>query len=381
MRIGVVCYPTFGGSGVVAVELGKALSDKGHDIHVITYSQPVRLDFFSANLSYHEVTIPKYPLFQYVPYETALTSKMVDVALHEKLDLLHVHYAIPHASAAYMAQQILKSKGVNLPFITTLHGTDITLVGKNQSYEPVVTFAINNSDGVTTVSESLRKDTYANFDIKNEIEVIPNFIDLKRFSRKPKEHFKKAIAPNNERIVVHTSNFRKVKRVADVVKIFDKVRKEVNAKLLLIGDGPERVHIEELCRDLKSCDDIRFLGKQEAIEEILSVCDLFIMPSETESFGLAALEAMACQVPVISTNAGGIPELNKQGFSGYLSDVGDINDMAEKAISILKEDHTLDLFKANALVQARKFDVDQISPLYEKYYEKILQRNTQILSA
>ncbi|MBT8195148.1 MAG: N-acetyl-alpha-D-glucosaminyl L-malate synthase BshA [Bacteroidia bacterium] len=381
MRIGVVCYPTFGGSGVVAVELGKALSDKGHDIHVITYSQPVRLDFFSANLAYHEVTIPKYPLFQYVPYETALTSKVVDVAIHEKLDLLHVHYAIPHASAAFMAQQILRSKGVNMPFVTTLHGTDITLVGKDPSYEPVVTFAINNSDGVTTVSESLKRDTYSNFDIKNEIEVIPNFIDLKRFSRKPKEHFKKAIAPNNERIVVHTSNFRKVKRVQDVVKVFDKVSKEINAKLLLIGDGPERVKIEELCRELGSCDDIRFLGKQEAIEEILSVCDLFIMPSETESFGLAALEAMACQVPVISSNSGGIPELNQEGFSGYLSKVGDVNDMAQKAISILKDDSTLNMFKENALVQARKFDVNQIMPLYEQYYQKVLAGNSVKVSS
>ena len=269
MRIGIVCYPTFGGSGVVATELGKALAERGHRIHFITYSQPVRLDFFSENISYHEVTIAKYPLFDYIPYETALASKLVDVARFEGLDVLHVHYAIPHASVAYMAKQILAAHGIVLPIVTTLHGTDITLVGKDSSYEPVVTFAINQSDGVTAVSESLKKDTYANFKIEKEIAVIPNFIDLERFSKKAKDHFRKAVAPNGERLVVHTSNFRKVKRVQDVVHVFSKIRKEIPSKLLLIGDGPERHNIEQLCRELDLCDDVRFLGKQDMIEEIL----------------------------------------------------------------------------------------------------------------
>ncbi len=373
MRIGIVCYPTFGGSGVVATELGKALAEKGHRIHFITYSQPVRLDYFSENISYHEVAIAKYPLFDYIPYETALTSKLVDVARFEGLDILHVHYAIPHASVAYLAKQILAVQGIVLPVVTTLHGTDITLVGKDSSYEPVVTFAINHSDGVTAVSESLKRDTYNNFKITNEIEVIPNFIDLKRFSKKAKDHFRKAIAPNGERLVVHTSNFRKVKRVQDVVHVFDKLRKEVPSKLLLIGDGPERHNIEQLCRELNLCDDIRFLGKQEMIEEILSICDLFIMPSETESFGLAALEAMACQVPVISSNAGGIPELNIQGVTGFMSNVGDIEDMAKNAAIILKDDESLWKFKAQALSRAKEFDIDVIMPQYENFYARVIE--------
>jgi N-acetyl-alpha-D-glucosaminyl L-malate synthase BshA len=375
MRIGIVCYPTFGGSGVVATELGKSLADKGHRIHFITYSQPVRLDFFSENISYHEVSIAKYPLFDYVPYETALTSKLVDVARFEGLDVLHVHYAIPHASVAYMAKQILASQGIHLPVVTTLHGTDITLVGKDSSYEPVVTFAINQSDGVTAVSESLKQDTYRNFKITNEIEVIPNFIDLRRFSKKAKDHFRKAIAPNGERLVVHTSNFRKVKRVQDVVQVFHKLRDKIPAKLLLIGDGPERHNIEELCRDLGHCDDIRFLGKQEMIEEILSIADLFIMPSETESFGLAALEAMACQVPVISSDAGGIPELNLHGITGYMSPVGDVEGMAQYAVEILGNDDVLKKFKANALEQARRFDIEAILPCYEAYYQRVIEKS------
>ncbi len=375
MRIGIVCYPTFGGSGVVATELGKSLADKGHRIHFITYSQPVRLDFFSENISYHEVSIAKYPLFDYVPYETALTSKLVDVARFEGLDVLHVHYAIPHASVAYMAKQILASQGIHLPVVTTLHGTDITLVGKDSSYEPVVTFAINQSDGVTAVSESLKQDTYRNFKITSEIEVIPNFIDLRRFSKKAKDHFRKAIAPNGERLVVHTSNFRKVKRVQDVVHVFHKLRDKIPAKLLLIGDGPERHNIEELCRDLGHCDDIRFLGKQEMIEEILSIADLFIMPSETESFGLAALEAMACQVPVISSDAGGIPELNLHGITGFMSPVGDVEGMAQYAVEILGNDDVLKKFKANALEQARRFDIEAILPCYEAYYQRVIEKS------
>lgn len=372
MKIGIVCYPTFGGSGVVATELGKALADKGHHIHFITYSQPVRLEHFHENISYHEVSISKYPLFDYPPYESALTSKMVDVVRHEKLDVLHVHYAIPHASVAYLAKQILATFGIQIPVVTTLHGTDITLVGRDASFEPVVTFAINHSDGITAVSDSLRKDTFHNFRITKEIEVIPNFIDLKRFSKQPKDHFKKAIAPNGERLIVHTSNFRKVKRVEDVLKVFELIRKVIPAKLLLIGDGPERNNLEKLGRCLTHPEDVRFLGKQEAVEEILSVCDLFIMPSETESFGLAALEAMACQVPVISSNAGGMPELNINGVTGFMSAVGDVEDMAKNALAILNSDETLQRFKASAMSRARQFDIKEIMPLYEQYYLKVM---------
>jgi N-acetyl-alpha-D-glucosaminyl L-malate synthase BshA len=372
MRIGIVCYPTFGGSGVVATELGKALADKGHEIHFITYSQPVRLDFFSQNISYHEVSVSNYPLFEYAPYESALTSKLVDVVRYEKLDILHVHYAIPHASVAWLAKQILASHGIQIPIVTTLHGTDITLVGKDMSFEPVVTFAINHSDGVTAVSESLRQDTYSNFKIDKEIEVIYNFIDLKRFSKKAKDHFRKAIAPFGEKLVVHTSNFRKVKRVEDVVHVFHQVQQTVPSKLLLIGDGPERPAIEKLCRDLGCCDNVRFLGKQEMIEEILSVCDLFIMPSESESFGLAALEAMACQVPVISSNAGGMPELNIHGVTGFLSNVGDVDDMAKHATALLTNPEMLSQFRKNALEQASQFDIHKIMPQYERFYMKVI---------
>jgi N-acetyl-alpha-D-glucosaminyl L-malate synthase BshA len=382
MKIGIVCYPTFGGSGVVATELGKALADKGHYIHFITYNQPVRLEHFHSNISYHEVSIADYPLFEYVPYETALTSKIVDVVKFESLDILHVHYAIPHASAAYMAKLILQQQGINIPIVTTLHGTDITLVGKNPNYLPVVTFAMNMSDGLTAVSNSLRMDTYANFDVNKEIEVIHNFIDLKRFSKKHKEHFKRAIVPNNEKLIVHTSNFRKVKRVQDVILIYDKIRKAIPSKLLLIGDGPERTNAEQLCRDLNVCNEVRFLGKQEAIEEILSVSDLFIMPSETESFGLAALEAMACQVPVISTNSGGMPELNVHGYTGFLSNVGDVDDMAKNAIELLSDENKLAAFKLNALAHARLFDIHTILPFYENYYHKIIDlSNAKIVSS
>jgi N-acetyl-alpha-D-glucosaminyl L-malate synthase BshA len=373
MNIGIVCYPTFGGSGVVATELGKALAKNGHNVHFITYSQPTRLDFFNENLFYHEVDIRTYPLFQYPPYELALASKMVDVAQHEKLDLLHVHYAIPHASAAYMAKQILKEKNINIPVVTTLHGTDITLVGKDPSYEPVVTFSINKSDGVTAVSEDLKKDTLEHFDIYQHIEVIPNFIDLNRFKRQKKDHFKTAICPNGEKLLVHTSNFRKVKRVEDVIHVFNNVRKIIPAKLLLVGDGPERIKMEKLCRELGTCEDIRFLGKMEAVEEVLSVSDLFLMPSEKESFGLAALEAMSCEVPVLSSNAGGIPELNIDGVTGFTCNVGDVKDMTEKALHILA-DENLDKFKSAALERAKKFDITNILPLYENFYNKILNK-------
>jgi L-malate glycosyltransferase len=374
MNIGIVCYPTFGGSGVVATELGKALAKEGHKIHFITYSQPTRLDFLNENLFYHEVDFRSYPLFEFPPYELALASKMVSVVKNEKLDLLHVHYAIPHASAAYMAKQILKTHGITIPFVTTLHGTDITLVGKDASYEPVVTFSINQSDGVTAVSEHLRKETYASFQITNGIEVIPNFIDLEKFKKQKKEHFKKAICPNGEALVVHTSNFRRVKRVQDVVTVFANLHNEIPSKLLMIGDGPDRSKCEAMCRDLEIGHDVRFLGKLEAVEEVLSVADLFMMPSEKESFGLAALEAMACEVPVISSDAGGLPELNVQGVTGFMSKVGDVEDMTKRALFVLDKNN-LPKFKLNALKRAQEFDISKILPLYENYYVKILEKS------
>lgn len=373
MNIGIVCYPTFGGSGVVATELGKALAQEGHKVHFITYSQPTRLDFLNENLFYHEVDFHSYPLFEYPPYELALASKMVSVVRNEKLDLLHVHYAIPHASAAYMAKQILKTHGIIIPVVTTLHGTDITLVGKDASYEPVVTFSINQSDGVTAVSHDLKRETFHSFKITNDIEVIPNFIDLEKFKKQKKDHFKKAICPNDEVLIVHTSNFRKVKRVNDVIRIFANIHDEIPAKLLMIGDGPERTKAETLCRELGIGDAVRFLGKLEAVEEVLSVADLFLMPSEKESFGLAALEAMACEVPVISSNTGGLPELNLQGITGFLSPVGDIEDMTQKALLVLDKAN-LPIFKANALKRAKEFDISQILPLYENYYHRIMEK-------
>lgn len=372
MKIGIVCYPTFGGSGVVATELGMALARKGHEVHFITYNEPVRLDTFSENIFYHEVSVSDYPLFEYPPYELVLSSKLVNVVKYEKLDLLHVHYAIPHASAAYMAKQILASQGINIPFITTLHGTDITLVGKDASFEPVITFAINQSDAVTAVSESLKLDTYKHFATTRDIKVIPNFIRLEDYDPAKNECSKKIFAPNGERILIHVSNFRKVKRVEDVLRVFDKVRKQIPAKLVLVGDGPERNNIEKLCRELDTCQDIRSLGKLQNPEKVLCVADLFLLPSETESFGLAALEAMACKVPVISSNTGGIPEVNIHGYSGYMSNVGDVDDMAKNAISILKDDATLATFKANAYAQASKFEMEKILPMYEELYEEVI---------
>jgi len=372
MKIGIVCYPTFGGSGVVATELGKALAANGHQVHFITYSQPARLDFFSENLYYHEVSVSNYPLFDHSPYEAVLASKLVDVVRYEKLDILHVHYAIPHASAAFMAKQILATYGIHIPVVTTLHGTDITLIGKDVTFRPVVTFSINQSDGVTAVSEDLKRATYELFDIQKEIRVIPNFIDLNRFSMKKKDHFKKAIAPLDEVILVHTSNFRKVKRATDVIKIFKKVQEKVPSKLLMVGDGPDRVNCEQLSRELELCDNVRFLGKQDAVEEILSVADLFVMPSQSESFGLAALEAMACRVPVISSNTGGLPELNVQGITGFLSDVGDVEEMAANAIYILEDRERLEIFKENALNHAKTFELSNILPIYEQFYREVL---------
>jgi len=371
MKIGIICYPTYGGSGVVATELGKALAKKGHKVHFITYNEPVRLDGFHENIFYHEVSSLDYPLFQYQPYESALTSKIVDVVKFEKLDLLHVHYAIPHASAALMAKYILAEQGIAIPFITTLHGTDITLVGRDAGYLPVVAFSINHSDGITSVSESLKRDTLLYFDTKKHIEVIPNFIDFSRFKKTNKEHFKKAIAPNGEKILMHVSNFRKVKRVEDVVKMFDIVYKKINAKLILVGDGPERMAVEMLCRNLGNCEHVRFVGKQEAIEDLLAIADIFVLPSESESFGLAALEAMACEVPVISSNAGGISEVNIQGETGFLSQVGDYEDMAKNAIYLLEDEDRLNTFKVKALAQAKRFDLENILPMYERYYDQV----------
>lgn len=372
MKIGIICYPTYGGSGVVATELGKALASVGHEVHFITYTQPPRLDFFSENIFYHEVSVASYPLFEYLPYESALASKMVDVTINEQLDLLHVHYAIPHASAAYLAKQILKYKGIHVPVITTLHGTDITLVGRDPSFEPVVTFSINESDGVTAVSESLRNDTYSSFEILSNIEVIPNFIDLNRFQKQPKEHFKLAICPNGEKLLMHTSNFRKVKRIQDIIQVFAKVQKQVPAKLLLVGDGPERSGMEALCRELGVSTDVRFLGKLDTIEEALSLADLFFLTSEKESFGLAALEAMACEVPVISSNAGGISEVNIHGVTGFVSEIGDIDDMVLNTIKILSDEVLLTQMKANALERAKDFSLEKILPMYERYYEKVV---------
>lgn len=373
MRIGIVLYPTFGGSGVLATELGIALANMGHKVHFITYRQPVRLSVFNANIFYHEVRVPTYPLFDYPPYETALASTIVDVVMNQKLDLLHVHYAIPHASSAYMAKKILqKNDGITIPIITTLHGTDITLVGKDATYEPVVTFSINESDAITAVSDNLRNETYKSFNIKKEIEVIYNFVDVERFSKKPIDAFRQAVAPEGERIIMHASNFRKIKRVEDVIRIFEAINKEVPSKLMMVGDGPERHGVEELSRELGIGNDVRFVGKQEQMEEIMAISDLFLLTSEYESFGLSALEAMAAHVPVISTNAGGLPEVNIHGETGYMAPVGHVREMADYGISMLRTDETLQVFKDNAYKQALRFDISKIVPKYEALYEQVL---------
>ncbi|MDZ4843966.1 MAG: N-acetyl-alpha-D-glucosaminyl L-malate synthase BshA [Chitinophagales bacterium] len=381
MKIGIVCYPTYGGSGVVATELGLGLAAKGHEIHFIAYQQPARLNSFYENVYFHEVRIEtSYPLFEFPPYETVLTSKLVDVVKYEKLDLLHVHYAIPHASAAYLAKQILKEQDIHIPVITTLHGTDITLVGRDATYAPVVTFSINQSDGITAVSHDLRDETYQHFKITKEIEVIHNFIDFARFQKTNKEHFKKAIAPGGEKILIHVSNFRRVKRVEDTVLLFQKLLDKMPAKLLLVGDGPDRSRIEELCRSLHICDNVRFLGKQDPVEELLAIADLFLMPSESESFGLAALEAMACQVPVISSDAGGIPEINIHGKTGYLSKVGDVDDMAKNAFAILSNEEKLKQFRQNAYEQAKQFSIEKILPKYENYYKQVVAASKEAVA-
>lgn len=371
MNIGIVCYPTFGGSGVLATELGMALADKDHNVHFITYRQPVRLTGFHANMFYHEVRVPTYPLFDYPPYESALSSTLVDVVKNNHLDLLHVHYAIPHASSAFMAKQILQQENKYVPVITTLHGTDITLVGRDKTYAPVVAFSINQSDAITAVSENLKEETYKTFRIEKDIQVIYNFVDVRRFDKKPIDAFRKVIAPDNERVVMHASNFRKIKRIGDVIQIFKTLNEHIPSRLLLVGDGPERHVAESLCRELDLCDAIRFLGKQQDMEEIFAVADLFLLPSEYESFGLSALEAMAGGSPVVATNVGGLPEIIIQGVNGFMGDVGDTDQMARYAIEILKDESTFSRFRDNARKQADNFDITRIVPQYEQLYERL----------
>jgi len=370
MKIAIVCYPTFGGSGVVATELGIALAERGHEIHFITYRQPVRLELLGNNIHFHEVHVPEYPLFHYQPYELALSSKLVDTIKMYDIELLHVHYAIPHAYAGYMAKKMLQESGVFIPMITTLHGTDITLVGKHPFYKPAVTFSINKSDVVTSVSEALKKDTLKIFDIEKDIEVIPNFIETTKYKNKYTDCQRTMMAKEDERIITHISNFRKVKRIPDVIKIFHRIQKEMPAKLIMVGEGPEKEKAEDLCDSLGLKEKVLFLGNSNEIDRILCFSDLFLLPSETESFGLAALEAMINKVAVISSNTGGIPEVNIDGVSGYLANVGDVDTMSAKAIDILKDDVTLEKFKENAFNVASKFDIVHILPLYEDLYEK-----------
>lgn len=375
MKIAIVCYPTFGGSGVVATELGLELARRGHEIHFITYSQPVRLALLSPNVHYHEVNVPEYALFHYQPYELALSSKLVDMVKLHQIELLHVHYAIPHAYAGYMAKQMLKDEGINIPMVTTLHGTDITLVGNHPFYKPAVTFSINKSDFVTSVSQSLKDDTLKLFNIKNEIEVIPNFIELDKNKTDTNYPCQRSVmAKENEKIITHISNFRKVKRIPDVIKVFYNIQKEIPAKLMMVGDGPEKEKAELLCQELGIQDKVIFFGNSNEIDKILCLTDLFLLPSQTESFGLAALEAMACKVPVISSNSGGLAEVNFDGVSGYLSDVGNTDEMAVNALKILKDEKTLAVFKENAFEVAKQFDIKNILPLYEALYLKAINK-------
>lgn len=370
MKIAIVCYPTFGGSGVVATELGIALAERGHEVHFVTYKQPVRLELLGNNIHFHEVHVPEYPLFHYQPYELALSSKLVDTVKHYGIELLHVHYAIPHAYAGYMAKKMLQEEGIFIPMITTLHGTDITLVGKHPFYKPAVTFSINKSDVVTSVSEDLKKSTLKIFDIEKEIEVIPNFIDTSKYSIDYTDCQRSLMAHEDERIITHISNFRKVKRIPDVINVFYRIQKEIPAKLMMVGEGPEKEMAEQLCDDLNIKEKVVFFGNSNEIDRILCFSDLFLLPSESESFGLAALEAMINRVAVISSNIGGIPEVNKEGISGFLANVGDIDEMASKALQILRDDTVLSEFKENAFKVASKFDILHILPLYEEVYEK-----------
>lgn len=370
MKIAIVCYPTFGGSGVVATELGIALANRGHEVHFVTYKQPVRLELLNNNIYFHEVHVPEYPLFQYQPYELALSSKLVDTIKLHNIDLLHVHYAIPHAYAGYMAKKMLEEEGIYVPMVTTLHGTDITLVGKHPFYKPAVTFSINQSDVVTSVSQSLKERTLEIFDIEGEIEVIPNFIDTKKYSSSFTDCQRSNMAREDERIITHISNFRKVKRIPDVLHVFNRIQEKIPSKLIMVGEGPEKEGAEMLCEDLGISDKVIFLGNSNEIDKILCFSDLFLLPSESESFGLAALEAMINKVPVISSNAGGIPEVNIHGVTGFLSDIGDVEDMALNALAILKKDETLNLFKLNAVREAQRFDILKVLPLYEEVYER-----------
>ena len=374
MKIAIVCYPTFGGSGVVATELGLELAHRGHEIHFITYRQPVRLALLNSKVFYHEVNVPEYPLFHYQPYELALSSKLVDMVKLHKIELLHVHYAIPHAYAGYMAKQMLKDEGITIPMVTTLHGTDITLVGNHPFYKTAVSFSINKSDIVTSVSNSLKEDTYKLFNIKKDIHVIPNFVELDKIRNENQISCHRSVmATKEERIITHISNFRKVKRISDVIKIFYKIQREIPAKLMMVGDGPEKTEAENLCRELDIENKVIFFGNSNEIDQILSYSDLFLLPSETESFGLAALEAMAWSVPVISSNSGGLSEVNFDGISGYLSNVGDVDSMAENALKILADDVTLAKFRKSALEIAQQFDIKNILPLYEELYHKAIE--------
>ena len=376
MRIAIVCYPTFGGSGVVATELGLALSRRGHEIHFITYKQPVRLDQLSSNVKFHEVHVPDYPLFHYQPYELALSSKLVNMVKLHDIEVLHVHYAIPHAYAGYMAKKMLEEQGINIPMVTTLHGTDITLVGNHPFYKPAVTFSINASDMVTSVSESLKQDTLDLFEIKKDIKVIPNFIDVSKYQQKGfKDCQREMMAEGDEKIITHISNFRKVKRIQDTVKVFYEIQKKIKCRLMMVGEGPEKERAEDLVDELGIQDKVMFLGQSHEIDKILCFSDLFLLTSKRESFGLAALEAMINGVPVISTNTGGLPEVNEQGVSGYLCDVGDVKGMAKRAISILNDNHTLQTFKQNARKVAEQFDINQIVPMYEDLYAELLEKS------
>ena len=372
MKIAIVCYPTFGGSGVVATELGLALSNRGHEVHFITYKQPVRLEVLNSSLHFHEVNVPDYPLFHYQPYELALSSKLVDTVKIYGIELLHVHYAIPHAYAGYMAKQMLKDQGIDLPIVTTLHGTDVTLVGKHPFYKPAVTFSINHSDSVTSVSESLKQDTINVFEVDKEIKVIPNFVDFSKHQHHDEDCQRSLIAPDDQKIITHISNFRKVKRIDDVIEVFYRTQKEINAILIMVGDGPERLRAMETCEELGIENKVKFLGKSNQVYQILCYSDLFILPSTSESFGLAALEAMMMRVPVISTNVGGLPEVNIEGESGYLFELGDVEGMAQKSIALLNDEQNLESMKDRAYILAMRFDIESIVSQYVAVYKAAL---------
>ena len=372
MKIAIVCYPTFGGSGVVATELGLALSHRGHEVHFITYKQPVRLEVLNSSLHFHEVNVPDYPLFHYQPYELALSSKLVDTVKTHEIELLHVHYAIPHAYAGYMAKQMLKDQGIDLPIVTTLHGTDVTLVGKHPFYKPAVTFSINHSDCVTSVSESLKQDTLNVFNVHKEIKVIPNFVDFSKHQHHDEDCQRSLIAQDNQKIITHISNFRKVKRIDDVIEVFYRIQNEVNAILIMVGDGPERLKAMETCEKLGIESKVKFLGKSNQVYQILCYSDLFILPSASESFGLAALEAMMMRVPVISTNVGGLPEVNIEGESGYLFELGDVEGMAQKSIALLNDEQKLENMKYRAYTLARRFDIEAVVSQYIAVYKAAL---------